>query len=88
MACGPSSLRSVLICTCRLFSSTTRPGHDDVEQLVLRHEALAPLDQRVEHVERPLADPHRVAVRDQLTLVRLQLEAAKSVGGCHGAGRR
>jgi len=40
----------------------------DVEQLTLGHDALAPLDQRVEHVERPLAETHGAAVRHQLAL--------------------
>ena len=67
-----------------LLDHHARP--DDVEQLVLGHEALAPLDQRAEHVERPLAERHRAAVGHQQALVRLQLEAAKAVDALQVGG--
>ena len=38
---GPSSLRSASTCTCRLCSSTTRPGQTQLEQLLARDGAPA-----------------------------------------------
>ena len=65
-----------------LFDHETGP--DEVEQLVLRDQPIAPLDERQQHVERPRAEWGRRTVGSQLAGGRTQLEAAKAVDGSHG----
>lgn len=51
---------------------------DDVEQIVLVDDSLAPLDQRHKHVERARAELGGLAVDQQLSLGAAQFEAAES----------
>lgn len=59
-------------------------GPDDVEQLPLGHDPMAPLDERLEHVEGTCADGHGAPVDQQLTLARSHLEAAEALNLVHG----
>jgi hypothetical protein len=53
-------------------------GPDEVHQRALADEAAGPLRQCQQHVERARTDGDRLAVDEQTTLDRLQLEAAEA----------
>ncbi len=60
-------------------------GPDQVEQLVLGDQTIAPLDQRQQEVECARAERRRLLVDQELPRSRTELEAAELVGQRHGA---
>ena len=78
IACGPSSLRNAEMCTCRLFSSTTTPGQTSSNSSFLLDRALAPLDQRQQHVEGAGAELRGPAADQQLAPREVQACTAET----------
>ena len=68
-----------------LLDHQARP--DERQQLVLRYQPARTRDQHHQQIERPRAQRHRLAVREQAPLGRLQREAAETAGGAGGGGR-
>jgi hypothetical protein len=81
IADDPSSFRSALICTCRLFSSTTKPGQTRSISSLLGHDSIASLRQGEQDVECPGADGQGLAVLQQAAAFGLQLEASENQHG-------
>ena len=79
-ALGPRSLRNAEICTCRLFSSTTRPGHTSVRSSFLVTSRARARDQRDEQVESARSQRDRLAVGQQAMLPGLEGKAAEAIG--------
>jgi hypothetical protein len=79
-----------LICACRLFSSTIRPGQDAADQLVFTDDGPVGFDQHHEHIESKPAELHRPAVGENFAALRqdpetAELEARRRLGyGIHG----
>ena len=55
--------------------------------VVLAYEASASVDQREQHIERPLAECNNLATHQQLTLGWSHLERCEAIGNGHGDGR-
>src|SRR2546427_512178 len=60
-----------------------QPGPDQLKQLLLGDQALAPLDQGEQNVQRPRPQRYRQPFREQLTGGRIELEPAEAVCGVH-----
>ena len=78
-ACAPSTLRSVEIWTCRLFSSTTRPGHARSKSSSLVDHAVAVVDQGEQDVEGARAEMGWPSFDQQQSLGGTDLHRAKTV---------
>jgi hypothetical protein len=73
-----------LICACRLFSSTIRPGQDAADQLVFTDDGPVGFDQHHEHIEsKPAVGENFAALRQDPETA--ELEARRRLGyGIHG----
>ena len=88
-ALGPSSLRNAEICTCRLFSSTTRPGHTRVRSsfLVTRWPARATRATRRSNARAPSATGLPSA-RRRCSAGSRKKRPKRQADACDGGGRR
>src|SRR5438046_5903049 len=60
-----------------------QPGPDQLKQLLLGDQALAPLDQGEQNVQRPRPQRYRQPFSEQLTGGRIELEPAEAVCEVH-----